>query len=355
MLGKTRLRSVLAAAALTLGVTAGHAATALAAAPTWKQVTAWDKGQNKDGSPAVSCPTSSFCAATEPSDGYVTMFNGKSWTPGQQLRTTSHKVPKLSSITCASAKFCLATGALAKNQWGNATDNVYATFNGQRWSHAVKLGSGTVSVFGGSCVSDKLCFLGAYGLGKPRGWGGVVTFDGKRWGTSLKTVGGEYSGLSCADAHFCAVASSYGGARTFNGHSWSKPVKSIKTQAVVSCPQQGFCLLVPNGGGGPYTFDGRNWHRTTPMPNPASGDDYATPASAVSCSSSRFCLVDGATQPDSTGFTWTIGFNGRGWGPPAQLEPNEPGGDSVSCPSAYFCVAAGKQGLWTSIDQYPFT
>ena len=75
---------------------------------------------------AVSCPSASFCAATD-SSGHVVTFNGTSWStpvgvdPGGQL----------TAVSCPSAGFCAAT---------DGSGHV-VSFDGTSWSTPVAIHS----------------------------------------------------------------------------------------------------------------------------------------------------------------------------------------------------------------------
>jgi hypothetical protein len=110
---------------------------------------------------AISCPTTSFCAAVDNS-GYITTYNGTSWATAAD-KDGSHA---LEAVSCTSSSYCVATD----------NDGNVLTYNGSSWS---------------SATSED----------------------------STRTV----HGVSCPTTSFCAAVDTSGYATTYNGTSWSTP------------------------------------------------------------------------------------------------------------------------------------
>src|SRR5436309_1617103 len=92
---------------------------------------------------AVSCPSSTFCAAVDNAGDAVT-FDGLAW--GSQARIDGSPGPNgLVSVSCPTASFCVAVDSN-----GNAL-----TYNGASWSTPVRAGGGTLSSV--SCTSSTFC------------------------------------------------------------------------------------------------------------------------------------------------------------------------------------------------------
>ena len=160
--------------------------------------------------------------------------------------------------------------------------------------------------------------------------------------TSTTTSGGPDPGfddggwVSCTSPTFClATGSSHANAVSwvYNGHSWSAPASGAPS--TVSCRTPTFCAgLTDNGTSTTGTvFNGARWSSPTTLGGTSSDQ------TAVSCGSTSFCmaLVDGQHWATFTGQSWS----GSHAMPPGAYE-------GVSCASATFCVASGRDGSFNS-------
>ena len=112
------------------------------------------------------------------------------------------------------------------------------------------------------------------------------------------------------------------------------PTDSQYLPVSLSCASSTFCMA-GDLGGHVLTYDGTSWSAPSSVPLPTN----AQPVEPVICASSTFCVV-------GVDFTSVDVFDGTGWSGPAVLDP--PGGlNSVSCPTATFCVAPTTGGYVT--------
>ncbi len=180
-------------------------------------------------------------------------------------------------------------------------------------------------------------------------------------------LAGNLEGVSCPAVNTCvafgfqtlANGQENQSVETWDGMSWS--VRN--TTGVdfdnngVSCVSAAFCMLV--GPDYAASWNGSTVTRlTTPIPSSADGQSIAgSSLQSVSCASADACVAVGWLSSDSAideegweDVPYAEVWNGATWTPDvAPLPPAPPEGqgyygsefDSVSCPSATFCVAVG--------------
>ncbi|MFC6705042.1 hypothetical protein [Flexivirga alba] len=179
---------------------------------------------------AVSCPTSTFCAAGDDA-GNVLTWSGSSWSAPKSIDAAGNG---LTSVSCSSSKFCAAV-----DRDGNAL-----TFNGSSWSAPKSVdgaGNGLTSV---SCPAGTFCAAVDWG-------GNALTYNGSTWSapTSIDPTGGHLTSVSCASGSFCAAVDWDGNAASFNGSSWTAPQPVTTAPLVsVSCPTSTHCVAVDDDG-----------------------------------------------------------------------------------------------------------
>jgi hypothetical protein len=181
------------------------------------------------------------------------------------------------------------------------------------------------------------------------------------WSAPTKITGGGEGPVSCSSATFCVTFADVGetidNALTYNGTSWSSPTNvggSHFRVVSVSCSSATFCAAIgDNGPGVSYalTYNGTSWS----APTQSDGD---LNLNSVSCSSATFCVAVGEFDADVGGYyvatEYALTYNGTSWTAPTNIDTNPGtcgwscklyGLDSVSCPSATFCVAVGGISL----------
>ena len=332
----------------------------------------FDHSQSLDVSAVgpMSCPTASFCLTP----------GGAEYRSGRWLSGPSLPNAGLSSISCTSPTFCVATFWPSYDA-GTITDA--AVFNGSRWSARVTMDTSTTAApYAGevtslSCASPDLCEAIDYG-------GRVIRYNGKSWSKPQSLFTGSGSGsfqasiscpsttfclattgdrwavdrggkwsaaaavgenfqvsiISCATVSFCIGLGTVGGAGdgesvTFNGHGWAAPkvVNTVDGFAYsgaeqspedLSCRSTTRCLAV-DWSGTTYRFDGTSWHQAGQIGPDSLGSDYV-----LSCASASWC----AAGSGDLAATWTS----AGWTKPVDLGADF---NAVSCASPVFCVAGG--------------
>src|SRR5665213_3369925 len=169
--------------------------------------------------------------------------------------------------------------------------------------------------------------------------------------TAIESGGSLYS-VSCSSATFCVAEAGgdYNGngtnALTYNGTSWSATALAVGFFSSVSCPSVTFCLGV---GGDTYdgpdalTYNGTSWSAPTQIIDGNGG------LSSVSCSSATFCAAIAFGGTLGKGTAGALTYNGTSWTTPTQIDDDVASAgrqniDSLSCPSATFCVAVDVNG-----------
>jgi hypothetical protein len=187
-------------------------------------------------------------------------------------------------------------------------------------------------------------------------------------------------GVSCPSAHTClatgsttgpatTVPATTGGANTvarWNGTKWTalpSPGPATYQLAAIWCASADSCLAVGgthlNASGSKQVplaerWNGREW-TVLPMPDPA----HAVQAylSGIDCTSATACTAVGTYAYNTSGTTsyaLAEGWNGKAWRleQAANPVPKASSLDSVSCPSASGCEAAGTgDGEWGPLTE----
>jgi IPT/TIG domain len=293
----------------------------------WTGQSTADKSGQLD---AVSCPTTSFCAAVGGGKYAVTWQQGR-WTAPVYLPSALQPY----SLSCSSATFCLAAD----------DDGPVWRYNGRTWATIASPTSGSPGILGLSCASPTFCAAvvvpSTGSEGHPTS-SGLLTFNGSTW-SSVKSWAGNTAGwgsVSCPTPKFCMLSDRFGDLAAFNGTSWRQleTPYSFWGWSIV-CTSATFCVsaVQPTGAGtnsGVVAFNGRRWTYTKLLPANQSGT--APEVTGASCAPrSEFCL---ATTDNGRVFS----YNGTQWSrsaPIGGLSPND-----VSCASARLCVAVDGSG-----------
>jgi hypothetical protein len=270
---------------------------------------------------AISCPSTSFCAAVGTA-GFVDTFNGSAWGTPTQPDPNGNS---LTAVSCATASFCVAVDNL-----GQAI-----TFNGSAWSAPVAVDNTRNALRAVSCPSPSFCVAGDLG-------GNAFVFNGAAWSAPIPVNHVSNSeaigGISCPSSTFCVAAGQAGSIEisTNGGTTWSTPttVGPNNLQAV-SCPSAAFCVAV-DAAGNAYTFNGSAWSAANPI-DTVNGQISGGSLDSVSCPSASFCAaIDGREN--------ALTFDGSTWTAPASLEPGTVSRPGVSCPSSSVCLAVDGAG-----------
>jgi pimeloyl-ACP methyl ester carboxylesterase len=267
---------------------------------------------------SVSCPSSTFCAASD-SNGKVSFYNGVDWSQPQDIDPSGGYLNSVSCAVAATSVFCAAV------------DNIgyVVAYNGNGWGQPTQIdpnGEGLVRV---SCATPEYCVA-------VDADGSAFIYDGQTWTqhSDIDGSGGELWAVSCPTAGFCAAFDLDGYTLKTQGSGWTTPVKVDSSGSLVggtiSCASPTFCMISDSLG---YVtaFTGKIWGEPTRI-----DDNRIT---SVSCSSPQFCMAVDIAGNELT-------YNGSSWSNPVPLEPQ---GElwSVSCINPGFCAAVGQEGLYT--------
>jgi hypothetical protein len=302
----------------------------------------------------VACPAAAgtYCVAAgvmikgSTGEALSETWNGKAWTP---VLPSAPAGSQLEAISCLSAKSCVAVGAAGASHGIGAL--LTESWNGTKWTRgSISAPPHTQGGFldGVSCATASFCvatgavFVGSAGAEAPliEGW------NGKAWAimklappkTSIPT--GLYA-VSCPSADSCLTVGSGGNvesgsiayAEAWNGKTWAL------TSAVpwpkgttdpwlygVSCSAVGHCVAgglvdwdpasngTVTGRAAAATWNGKTW---TPTTVTVPGKDNASAFAWVTClpGKTAFCAAVGDVGPWGTYPISTLsGFwNGKTW------------------------------------------
>lgn len=304
----------------------------------------------------VACPaaTGTYCVVV----GAVTMgstvealaerFNGKAWTP---VLPPAPAGSHLSAVSCLTPERCVAVGLAGTSSASSVGTLLTESWNGSKWTRGrISAPKHTQGAFldGVSCATASFCvatgadFAGSNGAEAPliEGW------NGKDWATmkpaapktSIQT--GLYA-VSCPSRKSCVTvgsggnlpAGSVGYAEAWNGKTWALTSAVPWPKATtdpwlygVSCPAVGHCMAVglndwnPDSNGAltgraaAATWNGKAWTATTVA---VPGQDDASGFGGVTCRPGKtpFCAAVGYVGPSGSEISSTLsGFwNGKRW------------------------------------------
>jgi putative hemolysin len=351
---------------------------------------------------SVSCVSAQACMAVGTTDdGHVSsshgvlnvgslaeIWNGSSWT---QVPTPASAAPNpaLSSVSCASAVFCVAVGRTHVNgssspQFAEPAERALVeTWNGTSWV----IQPNPAAALAGSALNGVTCRSSTYciAVGGHREAVLVETWNGTSWRLQSPPRpgkhGGYLEGVSCT-ASSCMAVGAYNAnpgrgidegepvAERWAGGRWTvqyPPGAGLYFPELlgVSCVSDSFCLAVgihelsqQEWASSPFA---ERWNGTRWTPVRAGLPKYS-PLYGVSCISSSYCLAAGQFDPQlvpAPGITAPLleAWTGARWlrsatpdvatpalpGPEIaeQLDPSLMG---ISCLAAIGCTAVGAQG-----------
>jgi hypothetical protein len=333
---------------------------------------------------AVSCASKKDCVAvgqTMTPDGKPTPPLAESWN-GTRWKLSSLPLPaggtsgNLADVSCPSATSCYAVGSYTYGSTGQAS--LAEFWNGRSWK-AAKLaapaGASYPTLISVSCSSAKSCMaLGTYSVASGASVALSERWTGARWIAGKVPlpkggVGVIVSGVSCVSADACKgaitdVSQGRGGAlsqisliESWNGKAWSAVALPLGTAeyladlAGVSCPTATDCVAIGNYfAHGWFTqaavFNGKKWTVTT-IPG------HGIALGAIACSSAKSCIAAGSQGQDVYGHDgrpYVATWNGKTWkgttipAPPVPVKSNYLSGNFATgavCPSSATCVAVG--------------
>lgn len=224
-------------------------------------------------------------------------------------------------------------------------------------------------LFGVSCVSPTNCVAVGLDGNAYRGTGGPLAerWNGRTWKIArvplpAGATSGELSGVSCKSAAACVAVGLYldgAGAgiplaETWNGRTWTPrtlPTPAGGTGVIlsgVSCTSVMHCVAVGEyftGGNAAAIAESWNGGRWTAATPPVPAGSVLGDLNTVSCPSARYCVAVGESAANAGSSVLVDAWNGRGW---REMAARPPGGfthaelNGVWCTSAANCVAVGR-------------
>lgn len=333
---------------------------------------------------AISCVSKKDCvtvgqtmtAGGKPTPPLAEWWNGTRWKLSSVPLPAGGTGGNLAGVSCLSATSCFAVGSYTYGSTGQAP--LAEVWNGKGWK-AVKLaapaGESYPNLVSVSCASARSCMaLGTYSTAS----GGSVAFSerwtGGRWITGKIPlpkggVGVIVSSVSCVSADACKgaitdVSVGRGGAvsqapliESWNGKAWSAvalplgTARSLAVLAGVSCASAAHCVAIGSYFNRSWftqaaVFNGKRWTVST-VPGRGVG------LGAIACSSAKSCIAAGAQGQDVYGHDgrpYVATWNGKSWkgttipAPSLPKTSNYVSGNFAAgavCPSSAVCVAVG--------------
>jgi hypothetical protein len=343
-------------------------------ATTWSNVNA-PAGAGQNQLAAVSCTSSSFCAAvgqqreSTGGDLLIEMWNGTSWSvvPGVSPPLSANN--SLNAVSCVGPAFCLAVGSIKPGA-------AFAErWDGNTWTQvsvSTPPSLGSTVLYSISCVSTTLCETLGTGIA-----GSTPSLFADQWdGTSLSAVPAatppvssnellKASGMYCVNATWCVsvggtnvsgvVSSPF--ALVWNGSSWAlsnvvNPGGGTGTYLQsVSCAGSSFCQAVGRQIVAGHSqilieaWNGMQW--SLPASTPQTSPNLNNFLNGVDCFSQTTCTAVGnSSEPSAPSpATLAVQWNGSAWSIVSNT-PNQGGVgtllNGVSCVSNWACQAVGS-------------
>jgi len=319
-----------------LTLTAGHTYTARAAA-TAPSLT-WSKPEpisNGGGLAAISCPTTSFCAAVN-QDGDVVTSTDPSGGGGTWSTTSLVSDEGLNDISCPTAGFCVASDDLS----GDVLVSTDPTGGAGAWKTENIVDPDGDGIQALTCPSSGLCVA-------VDSSGNVITTTGPTggagaWTSGAINPGNTFDDVSCAGSALCVAVGAGISASTdpAGGAGTWRTSTALPGLAADSCPTTTLCVVgdasdnvyvSTDPAGGPSTFTG---------PQLIDSLHPFQPITGISCQANGDCVVvglsgDAVTTADPTG-------GAKAWRSKT-IDPSS-GLADVSCPTSGLCFAADEAG-----------
>ena len=338
---------------------------------SWSLQSSPNPSENEGGSVllSVSCLSSTSCFAV--GDGSKKIFtmqtlaeswNGSAWTLQSSPNPTGATRSTLLADSCSSSIECTAVGSGSPGPSGETTVTLAERWNGTEWSTQTTPNPPPHTedvVTGVGCVASANCV--AVGKNSYTEAGFVEAWNGAEWKiiSELNGYSGSFVGISCGSTTSCMTVGKRENSNELRSnkvkyieafHVWQTESESIPAPSVgsevkltaVSCSSSTFCMAV-----GSYlsevgtkdlveTWNGSVWSIQS---SPAEGND-SNAMRGVSCASATSCISVGELSSKPAAERW----NGSEW---SLMSPPNPTGavaaelESVSCPSTTSCVAVG--------------
>jgi len=330
-----------------------------------------------------------YASPVKGESAFLRTWNGAAWGPIYGALPASAG-DTLSSISCTSARFCVAVGDRTTGLNSETGDPVYvpllALWNGSGWTKTVPPAPASslhvTELFSISCANARSCVtVGQYDVATanlevqggylPEGF--IDVWNGAKWAASYKTTPGkkgfqatELSAVSCRSATNCVTVgttyepifttqeleevSDHAVALTWNGRKWAASTVPIPGGGYgaldgVSCWSVSRCVAVGNYNAkeqglpvaGKSTLIAERWNgaRWSVVKLPTPG--YDALLSAVSCVSASSCLAVGSVSSSTSDGYGSLAdaWNGKTWRAIAVATPKGGAGTTEGYPNSF--------------------
>jgi hypothetical protein len=198
-------------------------------------------------------------------------------------------------------------------------------YNGTAWTgpEAIDTGSPVVELTSLSCTSQSFCAA-------VDNAGNAFIYNGAGWAATNVIYNGIFLSVSCTSDTFCVAADEEDNVYYYNGVSWTRQTNALGFDfdyggVTLSCATSIFCAAVQ--GDSVELYDGVGWTPPTVIDQDA---DYEL--DSVSCPTASFCVA-------SDVFGHVVIYNGTTWSPPTMIDSDSL--FAVTCPTTTFCAAVG--------------
>jgi hypothetical protein len=282
---------------------------------SWGDVTPVDT--TGGGIRALSCPTTSFCAAVD-NYGNAFTYDGTQWTSDGEIDSSE----TLHGLSCASASFCVATDSIG----------YVFMYNGAGWSAGDLIATDGTTVLTVSCPTVSYCMAGGYD--------GIYTYSAGLWSGPVSAGSVAVTEVSCPTDSFCMTINGSGDADSWQpviGWSGAAPIDGTGAGIVypLSCASSSLCAAVGQYDGNQIVYDNGTWEQPGTI---ASGGSNTL--GSVSCATPTMCVAVGRGAIGAS--TWL--YTGGDWQYQTGIDPAAFGFGTVSCPTATTCIATDGAG-----------
>jgi hypothetical protein len=327
------------------------------------------------GLASVSCPSTRFCMAigtstkgTQNEVPRAYAWDAKGWALQAVPTPTGSTTNYLNSVTCPTAKWCMAVGGYDNHK------DLAEVWNGTAWS-IVSSSNPPFQEFstldGVACTSTKECIaVGTSSKALITPWVPVAEiWNGKRWSIqSTPNIAGasqsQFMGVSCPSAKWCLAVGytmpASGGSSTnlvevWDGTAWSiQPTANVTKELYnslsgVSCVSDSSCAAVGYYSTGSRYFSlAEEWNGTAWSIQATHDAGINNRLADVACSAASTCIAVGssANYAKATSYLW----NGIAWTAQSVITPVKTTGDQlegVTCVSTTWCTVVGASHTTT--------